>query len=396
MFAYATVLKTDSQLADAVVLAYSLRRHGSQYPLVVLCGKAVSSEAFSSLNEAAGSLNVHIKRISSDSDSGGGSELPLGTSISNGEAATLKATSTVSEEEEEAFSQEEQLCIFAPCLWSYEMVCFIAVGSVLVGSGMDLVFTEAQLPTDDWLAATSLCSCSRGKGPATEPYSPIFSFAEHACPLSNTSPGVRRALSFSVSSPIEMEPPVTAAFESRLLVFYPSERLWDKINRFLARSPRDHIHFDEVLNEAFRSRWMSLPWQYFGSESIRIRHRGLWDQERAICVYPDRQVRSGNNNDQVEDKDGKLPELWKTVLDSWQEEANGNEKLSNLLHILRTQTVDEGGGGRNTEDDGSGGDRSKPGSHQSGTTSELRTDYSQIYANKGSAERGHGPVVHSS
>jgi hypothetical protein len=276
------------------------------------------------------------------------------------------------------------------------MVCYVAAGSVLVGSGMDLVFTEAQLPTDDWLAATNLCSCADGKNPAAESLSPMFSFVEQSCPYLNEGQKIRRTLSFSAApSPIEMEPPVTAVFDSRLLVFYPSERLWNRVTKILARNRRGPIQVDKVLNEAFRGKWMPLTWQYFGSESIHVWHKALWDQERAICVHPDDQVRNKSSNDQVEDGSRQLRQLWKTAFRNWQEETNGNEKLSKLHNILKVQTKDEGGDGLSTESGKNMVESSKPGSVPTGATSELRTDYSQIYANKGTAEQGHGPVIHS-
>ena len=88
MFAYATVITTDSRLADAVVLAYSLHCHGSQFPLVVLCSKAVSSAALAALEEAKDSLNILIERISSNKENSDFEQL--------GNNSTLQADATES------------------------------------------------------------------------------------------------------------------------------------------------------------------------------------------------------------------------------------------------------------------------------------------------------------
>jgi hypothetical protein len=374
-FAYTTIVTDDTQLVDVVTLASSLRRDGAQFPLVVLCGPNISSSSIRALKNAAPSLHMMVDEVG----------MTRGIPEQSSSVASSGTSSADTGSQNQKRSVMEQLQIFAPCLWNYEMVCYIALGSVIVRGGMDLVFTEASLPTDDFIAATQLCTC--GLPTSSIAISSSAKAPGRSCPHSNMDGGsIRRITSFnSLAGPID-DPDSGVGFEARLLVFYPSERLWDKIMTEIAEGVHGQS-FGEIVNRAFKDRWMVLPWWYYGTPGLLRWHNAIWQQDRPVCVEVSGFDTARWASEAIFEQFDK--QRWQ-ILDSWKQDAVRNENLRELASIVDNETRSQNSMATENEHHSSAPQYNQA---QTLNPSEFKADYSDIYKKKGSSERGHGPAV---
>lgn len=61
-YAYTTLITRPSYLAGVIILAYTLRKHNSQYPLVVLYTDALKEDSVTALQNEAEKLNLVLKK----------------------------------------------------------------------------------------------------------------------------------------------------------------------------------------------------------------------------------------------------------------------------------------------------------------------------------------------
>lgn len=61
-FAYTTLITKPSYLAGVIILAYTLRKHNSQYPLVVLYTDALTKDSVTALQNESEKLNLVLKK----------------------------------------------------------------------------------------------------------------------------------------------------------------------------------------------------------------------------------------------------------------------------------------------------------------------------------------------
>jgi len=62
-YAYTTLITRSSYLAGVIILAYTLRKQKSQYPLVVLYTDALTEDSVAALQHESKKLNLVLKKI---------------------------------------------------------------------------------------------------------------------------------------------------------------------------------------------------------------------------------------------------------------------------------------------------------------------------------------------
>jgi hypothetical protein len=381
-YAYVTVLADDSDLPGIVVLAYSLRKAGSHLPLIVLCSLQVSHHVVDALKNQHTQANQTTHQLEFKVVQVNHGDLDPTTTIPCQSTEPVTETTT-----SDIFQLFPSLLVFSPELWEYETVCYLAPTTVVARRGMDLVFTEAQLPTDDCIAAVPLCTCANLGG----------SMGITACPYATQKdPGtpLRRAMSFSASvaaaSPVEpgAMAPKNSKFNDGVMVFYPGERLWDKVRQnafdIINKSkgdevddPRDLATIDQILDiqpadksqddtnndmesiqlleRVFRDKWAALPHKYCVAEHMGLSHSGVASgHEKNVVCYQVQKSSWSVSNDEVstlksDEKvvsgelpkpDGQLSEpIPTTALDSdikqdapsTTDSSNGNKSDCNLV-----------------------------------------------------------------
>jgi inositol 3-alpha-galactosyltransferase len=311
-FAYVTSLVRESDLPGVVILAYSLRKYASHIPLIVAChSKTVSSDVVAALKDNVGKQMGIIVEVVDPNATAHGINLDVPDATEGDGATTMSGSNdskppvqptTVSEnaESSDTYFLDPSLLAFSPPLWTYETVCYLSPTSLVTKNGMDLIFSEAQLPTNNCIAAVPLCTCSDttpSVTPNTEDKLTLdtqFARCPYRAMLDPRTP-LRRTLSFSASvaaiSPIaagEMAPR-DAKLDGRVVVFYPGEMLWDKMREAHVTGDNADIQQSSLIERVFKDKWAALPWYYSVSEKLCLNHPELIgdDGRNVVCVQVD-------------------------------------------------------------------------------------------------------------
>jgi inositol 3-alpha-galactosyltransferase len=158
--AYATLITRSSYLAGVILLAHSLKKHRTKFPLVVLYTPNLPSlavEALKLVSKHSRIIPIKVKPLKL----GGDQETYL-------IAARFADTWT-------------KLQVFSEPMHKYNQVCYLDADMLIFNENMDCVFEAVQLPGDDWLGATQACCCKldhdawapAGYVPGNCPYTPL-------------------------------------------------------------------------------------------------------------------------------------------------------------------------------------------------------------------------------
>ena len=388
-FAYATLVSHDSELLPVFLLAHSLRKHGSQYPLVVLYARSmVSDDVREALELEAKYLTFTLEAVDGSSPS----QSPDGIEGSN----QLPIVAG-------------RLGVFSPPLWNYEMICYLAPNSLMVSHGMDLVFSESRLPTSEWLAATYLCTCETEK--RSRKFSVPDSGLAQACPYLHSTPRGIRSMSITLAT-LANDRPRRSLLDPGMFVFYPGEQLWDQISGLLRHNKehdRGQLSNREVLADVFRDRWMPLLWSYYASEAMRSCHPDFWNTHAVTCIryrMEDSWVSARDGTTGSLNNSSSAPQSWITAFDDWQGARKGKDEGERLLQVIGHQYLSSGEKTdiASTENwfDESSATGTLSGAHFEGdsevpstsTEAPFQESHTSIFQNEALVERGHSPAAH--
>lgn len=133
--ASATLITCSSYLPDVVILAYSLKRHGSRYPLVVLFTPNLAKDALMTLELEAPKCNIILSQCDH--------LLPPHGTNHQLVVEIFRGTWT-------------KVCPVQ--LFEDDAVCFLDANMVVFGD-MDSVLKMKPHLSPDWLAASHICVC---------------------------------------------------------------------------------------------------------------------------------------------------------------------------------------------------------------------------------------------
>jgi hypothetical protein len=319
-FAYATLVSSDDELLPVILLAHSLRQYGSQFPLVVLIQSSTISEITRKALELESKfMNFFLESVEGMSGSArdiGGSHL---SAIAN---------------------KQTKLGVFSSPLWKYDMVCYLSPNSMVIRHGMDLVFSDALLPTSDWLAAAYLCTCEGDR------YVTLASLPEDdstpGCPYLHVSIQGARSRSIAVAA-IASNKSAQWFFDPGMFVFYPGERLWDRIYEGRQQGHGDtqmSLSDAGVLAYVFRDRWIPLRWSYFATEPLQACHSEFGEHDSVTCIQygttmkwrPETMKASG-----IPDTPLRSSEVLAAMYSGWQSLRSGSEDGITLLRVVDSQ-----------------------------------------------------------
>lgn len=386
-FAYATLISNDDELLPVFLLAHSLRKYGSQFPLVVLSQNSTLSENTRRALELESTfLNFFLESVEGISGSArdtGGSHL---SAIAN---------------------QQTKLGVFSSPLWKYDMVCYLTPNSLMVRHGMDLIFSEALLQTSDWLAAAYLCTCDGDR--RARKFSLPDDNSTPGCPYFHVSLRGARSMSIVVAS-IASDRPAQSFLDPGMFVFYPGERLWDRISGVQQQGQggtQTSLSDLEVLAYVFRDRWIPLRWSYFATEKLQECHSELGEHDSVTCIQYGTKVKwtpkfvgvTGNLDATL-----RASEVATATFTEWRTMRSGSEDGNTLLGVIESQysslerSLDLGSNERSLNDVTNADTLQAQSTEGSVPSSEegapFRTSYTSIFQHKAHAEHGHGPVVH--
>ena len=254
-YAYTTLITRASYLAGVILLAHTLRKHGSIYPLIVLYTPSLDGPALSALRAEASKSNLILKEC----------ELLLvpGTTKVNLIAERFRDTWT-------------KLRVFQ--LFDYEMVCYLDA-DMMIFRNMDQVFSAVDLSSHH-IAANHACVCNLDN----DPWAPTEWTVENCAytPLSHP-----RALTHPV--PVTQDSrPTYHLLNSGFFLYRPSPQLWAEILDFFNTSDKlASFKFpdQDFLATVFKDRWVSMGWQWNAIKTMRNWHPNMWRDDEVVCLH---------------------------------------------------------------------------------------------------------------
>ena len=254
-FAYVTLVTRPSYVPGALILAHSLHRARSRYPLVVLITKSLTPECVDVLRQEA-TANPLICVYEIDH------LVPLECN-----------TGSVADRFEDTYTK---LRAFETYKLGYRKCVFLDADMAVFQSPDELF--DVVLPDDDCIAASHACLCNLDNDPWAGSswnkfncaHSPLSS--KDSCPIQPFS-GVR---------------PTYQILNSGMFVFKPQDKLWLRmLNVFSSSDKTKDYQFpdQDFLNDFFRTRWVAVPWKYNALKTLRYFHPSLWSDEDLVILH---------------------------------------------------------------------------------------------------------------
>jgi alpha-N-acetylglucosamine transferase len=317
-YAYATLITRQSYLAGVIILAHTLRKYGSRYPLVVLYTPNLPAAAVRALELEANKTNIIPQKCDF--------LLP---------PAGIKVT-LIAERFEDTWTK---LRVFE--LFDYESVCYLDADMAIFGD-MDAIFDKASELPSDWLAANHACVCNLDFDSwAPEDWRPEnCAYTPMSHPNALTKP----------TQPTTDGPKTHNLLNGGLLLFHPSQELWDAMLAEFNSTPLlSTFQFpdQDFLAHFFSGRWRALGWQWNAIKTMRYWHPNMWRDEEVVCLHYivdkpwakriDEDGRAGYLG-----RDGETHKWWWEAYESWKSERlNSDRDGEEVVQIMKTTTADE-------------------------------------------------------
>ncbi|KAI9049703.1 hypothetical protein LZ554_005857 [Drepanopeziza brunnea f. sp. 'monogermtubi'] len=296
--AWVTLLTRKSYIPGTVLLAHSLQKQKSQYPLIILYTPSLPSECLPALHREALLTNATLRLIQ-----------PLVPKEQrNLIAARFGDTWT-------------KLRIFE--LFEYDRLVFLDA-DMLVFRNMDELF-DIDFPGRDWIAANHCCVCNLDN----DEWAPADWKKENCAYTGLTHPSC-------LENPARVPEPGTGLsthtlLNSGLFICTPNPKLWKDMLDFLETSPlvKDFMFPDQdFLAEFFRGKWKAVGYQYNALKTMRYWHPEMWRDEevRNLHYIVDKPWTKRVGSDGVAGylgHDGTTHQWWWDEFARWEQERKG-------------------------------------------------------------------------
>lgn len=277
--AYATLITSPSYLPGALILAHTLKLHGSQFPLILLY-TSLPAHYIPILELEAKKSNIILQ------------ETTL-LNISNGSGVAPRFAQTWT-----------KLQVFSLYRDGWERICFLDADMMIMGSMDELLLNVVlsipgvQGEKRKRLAANHVCVCNIEK----DDWAPSDWTRENCAYVSpHTSPTPIRLRNIAALWERAQYVPPTGfgrhthtLLNSGLFVFEPSLETWNDMWRFIEenRSALNQYRFpdQDFLTEWWRDRWISVGWRWNALKTWRYWHPEMWrdDDVRGLHYIVDK------------------------------------------------------------------------------------------------------------
>lgn len=313
--AWVTLLTRSSYLPGVVILAHSLVKHKSRYPLIVLITPSFPSSMVSSLLQECELTNSHVLPIESLSP-------PKSNTPASLIASRFEDTWT-------------KLRVFELYKNGFEKMVFLDA-DMMVMKNMDELF-DLDLPRD-WIAANHVCVCNLDD----DKWAPKSWIKENCA--------------FKGLGPLDSPTPVPdlsidgkqthAILNSGLFIFTPFESQWNNILKFLSTDPRvkEYMFPDQdFLADFFTGRWKSVRWVYNALKTWRYWHPEMWSdaEVRNLHYIVDKPWSKRIGADGAAGylgNDGITHQWWWDEYGNWERQREGQGKTA-ILEMVRSETA---------------------------------------------------------
>lgn len=303
--AYSTLITRASYLAGVVILAHTLKKHGSQYPLVVFYTPSLSASALHVLELEAPKTNMILRPC---------------------ELLTPKVkVNLIAERFRETWTK---LRVFE--LIEYDVVCYLDA-DMAIFKNMDEVFDHVPDLAQDELGVTHTCVCNLENDPWSPadwvPANCAFSLVNHPEALTKPTPKTPAS------------PKLHKLMNSGMFVYRPSQQQLDAMYHEFETSDRlaDYGFPDQdFLREFFQGRMVSMGWQYNALKTWRYWHPNMWRDDQVVCLHyiVDKPWVKRVGSDGIagyKNNDGETHRWWWKAFDDWESERRDSEETLQLV-----------------------------------------------------------------
>ncbi|KAE9377961.1 glycosyltransferase family 8 protein [Stipitochalara longipes BDJ] len=314
---WVTLVTRTTYLPGALLLAYSLKKHQSKYPLVILTTPGFQKSYLSVLQQECKLTNSRHMQIP-----------PLVPPVHN-----LPET-LIAPRFEDTWTK---LRVFELYKYGCEKLVFLDA-DMLVRRNMDELF-DMQLPGNDWIAANHACVCNLDH----DSWAPD-DWNKENCAYTGLGP---ESLPTPVAGVGEKDGKRTyTLLNSGLFIFSPFQRQWEEMIKFLNEDEKVKSYLfpdQDFLADFFRGRWKSMSWKYNALKTMRYWHQNLWvdDEVRNLHYIVDKPWRRRMGSDGIAGylgKDGVTHQWWWDEFKQWKGERE-SEGMSEVLELMRTIVV---------------------------------------------------------
>ncbi|KAG4424853.1 hypothetical protein IFR04_002013 [Cadophora malorum] len=322
--AWVTLLTRTNYIAGAVLLAHSLQKHKSKYPLIILYTPSLPKECLPALRHEVSLSNAILRPT----------EALIPKEQRNLIAARFEDTWT-------------KLRTFE--LFEYERLVFLDA-DMLAFRSMDELF-DLELPGRDWIAANHCCVCNLDK----DEWAPDDWVKENCAYTGLTHP---TCLDNPASVPKDGEGLGThTLLNSGLFICTPYEQLWKEMLDFLENSPLvKHFMFpdQDFLAEFFRGKWQAVGYQYNALKTMRYWHPEMWRDEeiRNLHYIVDKPWSKRVGDDGIAGylgRDGATHQWWWDEYENWENERERAGETAVLDVMRKSSPALEVSGGTSTK-----------------------------------------------
>jgi inositol 3-alpha-galactosyltransferase len=257
-FAYCTLITRSSYLAGVLILAHTLTKSGSAYPLIVLYTDTLPQSSIRALELEAPHSNLILYKVSA--------LLPR-----ENVHITL-----IAERFADTWTKLRVFQLYE--LQPWHTLCYLDA-DMIIRRNMDHVF-EKRLSGDNWIAANHACVCNLDK----DAWAPE-EWTKENCAYS----AVNHPEALHEPTPVTLDArPTWHILNSGMFLFRPSHQLWDKMIDFFNTTPLlGEFKFpdQDFLAVFFENKWTSLGWQFNALKTMRYRHENIWRDEEVVCLH---------------------------------------------------------------------------------------------------------------
>jgi inositol 3-alpha-galactosyltransferase len=318
--AWVTLLTRPSYLAGAVLLAHSLHKHHSAYPLLILYTSTLGESCISTLRRETAITNAIL--------------IPT---------SPLHPKTQVSLIAQRFADTWTKLRVFS--LFDYDRLVFLDA-DMMVFQNMDELFTY-QLPGRDWIGANHACVCNLDR----DSWAPE-DWVKENCAYTNLSHP--SALTEPCPVPKSGEGKWThTLLNGGMFIFTPYREQWSAMLEFVHTQDELMQTFmfpdQDFLAEFFRDRWQSVGYQYNALKTMRYWHPEMWrdDEVKNLHYIVDKPWSKRIGEDGVAGylgRDGETHRWWWEEFERWekQREQAGEEEILTLLRKVVAKPLGEG------------------------------------------------------
>ncbi len=309
---WVTLLTKASYLPGVIILAHTLDKHRSQYPLIVQYTSSLGDEAIAALT-AEGENHGRIVPMYVD--------LLLPRS-------GQENTGSVAERFNDTFTK---LRAFQVYHLGYTQAAFLDA-DMAVFRNPDELF-EIELPGREWLGANHSCVCNLDK----DAWAPQ-EWTKHHCACT------------PLRGPLEVAPTpkptdrqTYRSLNGGLFIFHPTEKLWERLIEFFNTTDKLKTYQfpdQDFLADFFNDRWQPVSWKYNALKTMRYWHPRLWSDDELVVLH---YIVDKPWERQVSDKgvaghlgrDGVTHRWWWDIYQAWTQARSNSSKDVAISKAMR-------------------------------------------------------------